>query len=112
MNEITTPAHRIAYVVGPFLSPFSSPGEHGCYDFGFYYVRSILMWEMYSTLLSYCSYPAMDSPNLIAVASGIGVTPAISLVQKYSQETLRRVNLVWICRDPGLIEHFITNIGE
>lgn len=56
--------------------------------------------------------PAMDSPNLIAVASGIGVTPAISLVQKYSQETLRRVNLVWICRDPGLIEHFITNIRE
>ena len=38
MDEITTPAHRTAYVVGPFLSPFSSPGEHGCYDFGFYYV--------------------------------------------------------------------------
>ena len=53
----------------------------------------------------------MDSDNMIAVASGIGVTPAISLVQKYSKETLRRVNLVWICRDPGLVEHFITNIA-
>lgn len=79
MNKITTPAHRTAYVVGPFLSPFSST--------------------------------AMDSDNMIAVASGIGVTPAISLVQKYSKETLRRVNLVWICRDPGLVEHFITNIA-
>ena len=38
MNKITTPAHRTAYVVGPFLSPFSST--------------------------------AMDSDNMIAVASG------------------------------------------
>ena len=53
----------------------------------------------------------MDSDNMIAIASGIGVTPAVSLVQKYSKETLRRVNLVWICRDPGLVEHFITNIA-
>ena len=81
-------------------------------DYIFYYVSFILMWKTHCTLLSKCFYPAMDSPNLIAVASGIGVTPAISLVQKYSQETLRRVNLVWICRDPGLIEHFITTIGE
>ena len=80
MKEVTTPAHKPAYVVGPYTSPFSSP--------------------------------AMDCENLIAVASGIGVTPAISLVKRYSQETLRRVNLIWICRDPGLIEHFITNIAS
>ena len=80
MNEVSTPAHKPAYIMGPYLSPFSSP--------------------------------AMDCENLIAVASGIGVTPCISLVKKYSQETLRRVNLVWICRDPGLVEHFLSNISS
>lgn len=49
MSQITRPTHRTAYVVGPFLSPFSSP--------------------------------AMDNDNLLVVASGIGVTPAISLIQ-------------------------------
>ena len=77
MNTITTPTHKPAFVVGPFLSPFSSP--------------------------------AMDSENLVAVASGIGVTPAISLIQQYSN-TCRRLNLIWICRDPGLIEHFLHNV--
>jgi len=45
----------------------------------------------------------------VAVASGIGVTPAISLIRQYSS-TSRRLNLVWICRDAGLIEHFISNV--
>eukprot|EP00581_Thalassiosira_minuscula_P014928 CAMPEP_0183730492 /NCGR_PEP_ID=MMETSP0737-20130205/32987_1 /TAXON_ID=385413 /ORGANISM="Thalassiosira miniscula, Strain CCMP1093" /LENGTH=858 /DNA_ID=CAMNT_0025963009 /DNA_START=206 /DNA_END=2782 /DNA_ORIENTATION=- len=77
MNAISTPAHKPAFIVGPFLSPFSSP--------------------------------AMDSENLVAVASGIGVTPAISLIKQYSS-TSRRLNLLWICRDPGLIEHFLQNV--
>ena len=63
MDAITTPTHKPCFVVGPFLSPFSSP--------------------------------AMDSENLVAVASGIGVTPAISLIKQYSS-TSRRLNLVWI----------------
>jgi hypothetical protein len=77
MKEITTPTHKPAFVVGPFLSPFSSP--------------------------------AMDSEFLVAVASGIGVTPAISLIKQYNS-TSRRLNLVWICRDAGLVEHLLQNI--
>mmetsp|Transcript_19390 Transcript_19390/g.27622 ORF Transcript_19390/g.27622 Transcript_19390/m.27622 type:complete len:950 (+) Transcript_19390:61-2910(+) len=77
MKQITIPAHKPAFVVGPFLSPFSSP--------------------------------AMDSEFLVAVASGIGVTPAISLIKQYSH-TSRRLNLVWICRDAGLVEHFLQNV--
>lgn len=77
MKQITTPIHKPAFVVGPFLSPFSSP--------------------------------AMDSENLVAVASGIGVTPAISLIKQYAS-THRRLNLVWICRDAGLVEHFLANV--
>lgn len=76
-DTIATPTHKPAFVVGPFLSPFSSP--------------------------------AMDSENLIAVASGIGVTPAISLIKQYSN-THRRLNLIWICRDAGLIEYFLHNV--
>ena len=52
MNEITTPTHKPAFVMGPFLSPFSSP--------------------------------AMDSENIVAVASGVGVTPALAILKKYS----------------------------
>ncbi|EJK59461.1 hypothetical protein THAOC_20318 [Thalassiosira oceanica] len=78
LRNITVPAHKPAFVVGPYLSPFSSP--------------------------------AMDSENLVAVASGIGVTPAFSLIRQYSS-TSRRLNLVWICRDPGLVEHWIQNIN-
>lgn len=77
MKQISIPAHKPAFVVGPFLSPFSSP--------------------------------AMDSEFLVAVASGIGVTPAISLIKQYSS-TSRRLNLVWICRDAGLVEHFLQNV--
>lgn len=77
MKQISIPAHKPAFVVGPFLSPFSSP--------------------------------AMDSEFLVAVASGIGVTPAISLIKQYSC-TSRRLNLVWICRDAGLVEHFLENV--
>lgn len=51
----------------------------------------------------------MDSENLVAVASGIGVTPAISLIRRYAS-TSRRMNIVWICRDAGLIEHFLQEV--
>ncbi|KAL7530397.1 hypothetical protein ACHAXR_003471, partial [Thalassiosira sp. AJA248-18] len=74
MKEISTPTHKPAFIVGPYLSPFSSP--------------------------------AMDCENLIAVASGIGITPAISLIKNYTC-TRRRLNLIWICRDPGLVEYFL-----
>lgn len=40
--------------------------------------------------LSPFSSPAMDSENLIAVATGIGVTLALSLLLKYSQELAER----------------------
>lgn len=77
MKEITTPTHKPALVVGPYLSPFSSP--------------------------------AMDKENLVLVASGIGVTPSISIIKQYAS-TNRRLNLIWICRDAGLVEHFLTNV--
>lgn len=77
IQEITIPTHRPAFVMGPFLSPFSSP--------------------------------AMDSENLVAVASGIGVTPVLSLLKKYAVTT-RRLNLIWICRDAALVKHFLQSI--
>ena len=77
MKEIDTPMHKPAFVMGPFLSPFSSP--------------------------------AMDSENVVAVASGIGITPSMSLIKQYSS-TSRRMNLIWICRDASLVEHFLQSI--
>ena len=51
---------------------------------------------------------ASNFDNLICVASGIGITPAISIVTSFAQT--RRVNLVWVCRDPDLIEHYLRHI--
>jgi hypothetical protein len=52
----------------------------------------------------------MDGENLLAtVASGIGVTPAMSLIKQYSC-TSRRMNLIWICRDAALVEHFLQSL--
>ncbi|CAM9852544.1 unnamed protein product, partial [Heterosigma akashiwo] len=53
---------------------------------------------------------ASNFDNLICVASGIGITPALSIVTSWSQT--RRVNLIWMCRDPDLIEHYLHNIYD
>ena len=42
------------------------------------------------------------------VASGIGITPTLSLIEAY-QET-KRVNVVWVCRDPGLVEYVLQKV--
>lgn len=41
---------------------------------------------------------ALDYDNLLLVASGIGITPALSCIQLLKDD--RRISLVWMCRDP------------
>eukprot|EP00986_Skeletonema_menzelii_P017105 scaffold17474_cov90-Skeletonema_menzelii.AAC.1 len=41
---------------------------------------------------------AVTTSNAIAVASGIGITPTLSLVFNYAGK--KRINVVWACRDP------------
>jgi hypothetical protein len=48
---------------------------------------------------------SMEYDNLMLVASGIGITPAISCMREYSEE--RRVSLLWMCRDQGLLQFFL-----
>ena len=50
---------------------------------------------------------AINFDNLICVASGIGITPALSVVTSFKGD--RRINLVWMCRDPSLVEFFLEN---
>lgn len=49
------------------------------------------------------------SDDVICVASGIGITPAICVLHKYAET--RRLNLVWICRDPSMVEFFLELIN-
>ena len=55
---------------------------------------------------------AITTSNAIAVASGIGITPTLSLVLNYAGK--KRINIVWMCRDPGLVEHILhrVDVGE
>ena len=48
---------------------------------------------------------AFSYDNLIAVASGIGITPAISTIVNLGET--RKVHLIWICRDADLIEFYL-----
>mmetsp|Transcript_21234 Transcript_21234/g.60918 ORF Transcript_21234/g.60918 Transcript_21234/m.60918 type:complete len:444 (-) Transcript_21234:984-2315(-) len=48
---------------------------------------------------------AIDATHCIAVASGIGITPTLNLVHRYAD--VKRVNVIWTCRDAGLVEYFL-----
>ncbi|KAL7550023.1 hypothetical protein ACHAWF_015459 [Thalassiosira exigua] len=48
---------------------------------------------------------AVSTSNAVAIASGIGITPTLSLMLTYAGK--KRVNIIWMCRDPGLIEYFL-----
>jgi len=46
---------------------------------------------------------------LILVASGIGITPAMATLQSYKDS--RRCNLIWLCRDPSLVEFYVNDVS-
>ena len=46
--------------------------------------------------------------HLIAIASGIGITPSISTMLNLSRT--RRVHLIWMCRDADLVEYYMKTI--
>jgi hypothetical protein len=50
---------------------------------------------------------ALAFDNLICVASGIGITPAVSAIEAYKES--RRVNLLWACRDASMLVFFLEN---
>ena len=50
----------------------------------------------------------VSTTNAIAIASGIGITPTLSLMLSYVGK--KRVNVIWACRDPGLVEYFLHNV--
>ena len=51
---------------------------------------------------------AHDYDNIITLATGIGITPALAVMNMFKET--RRVNLVWMCRDPSLIEYFVNAV--
>lgn len=52
---------------------------------------------------------AIGKDNLIAVASGIGITPTIGIIAQLSAS--RKVNVIWMSRDADLIEYYTANVG-
>ena len=50
----------------------------------------------------------MAYDNLILVATGIGITPALDVIT-YARET-RRVNLIWITNDASLVEFYVGRV--
>ncbi len=58
--------------------------------------------------LSEFSDKAVTTSNAIAVASGIGITPTLSLMLNYAGK--KRVNIIWMCRDAGLVEYILHKV--
>jgi hypothetical protein len=48
---------------------------------------------------------ATDFDNLILVATGIGITPALAVMHDLRAE--RRVNLIWLTRDASMVEFYL-----
>jgi len=46
--------------------------------------------------------------NQILVASGIGITPALSVIRAHKDS--RRINLIWAYRDPSMLEFFLEHL--
>jgi len=46
--------------------------------------------------------------NMILVASGIGITPALGAINAFKDS--RRVNLIWAVRDPEMLEFFLKHL--
>ena len=51
---------------------------------------------------------AEDFDNHILVASGIGITPALSVIQAHKDS--RRINLIWAVRYPSMLEFFLDHL--
>ncbi|KAL7539101.1 hypothetical protein ACHAXR_009022 [Thalassiosira sp. AJA248-18] len=51
---------------------------------------------------------AVHTTNAVAIASGIGITPTLSLMLSYVG--IKRINIIWMCRDPGLVEYILHKI--
>eukprot|EP00966_Prymnesium_polylepis_P286708 6622573-Prymnesium_polylepis.1 len=50
---------------------------------------------------------AIRFDNFVLVASGIGITPALSIIATHKES--RRTNLIWTCRDAALLEFYLKN---
>ncbi len=59
--------------------------------------------------LSEFSDKAVTTSNAITVASGIGITPTLSLMLNYAGK--KRVNIIWMCRDAGLVEYILHKVN-
>ena len=53
---------------------------------------------------------AANFDNMLLVSTGIGITPAISSIQKFAR-TGRSVALIWSCRDPSLISFYVFQLS-
>jgi ferric-chelate reductase len=51
---------------------------------------------------------AIEYDNQILVASGIGITPALSVIRAHKDS--RRINLIWAVRDPHLLDFFLRHL--
>lgn len=51
---------------------------------------------------------AVEYDNQILVASGIGITPALSVIRAHKES--RRINLIWAVRDPHLLGFFLNHL--
>jgi hypothetical protein len=51
---------------------------------------------------------SVEYDNLLLVATGIGITPCLGLINKMKED--RRINLIWMYRDASLVEFILNSV--
>jgi hypothetical protein len=102
-NKIRSPCHRSVFVLGPLASEFS--------DMAVNTTNAIAIasgwWNLFVRALVW-SCKHLTPELLLYLYPGIGITPTISLVNSYAGK--KRINVIWMCRDPGLIEYLLHKV--
>merc|ERR1711862_391532 len=52
---------------------------------------------------------AINFDKLVCVATGIGITPALAIMQKLKGN--RSVSVIWTCREPDILEHYLSALN-
>jgi len=118
-------AHGYVYLLVPFINqyewhPFSVYPHQDLDGFSCVHIHVVGDWtrKLFKVIERETQRPAWvqgpfvspfstatDFDNLILVASGVGITPALAVMHTLKEE--RRVNLVWVCRDASMVEFFL-----
>lgn len=98
-DTIKTPCMRSVYIAGPFSSEFSDMAVDTMNAIAIASGIGATRSRLFATDLTRIAMHVVRRAHQFTCFAGI--TPTLSLMISYAGK--KRINVVWICRDPGLV---------